>query len=133
MAFPIPIIDAVLGIADTLIKRAWPDPAEQAKAQAVIMEIMQRADLAQIEVNKVEAASSSLFVSGWRPSVGWVCSAALAWQYIGQPVALFAANMAGMTLLPLPKMDLSDLLVLLGALLGYTGLRTWEKGKGIAS
>ena len=27
----------------------------------------------QLEVNKVEAASQSMFVAGWRPAVGWVC------------------------------------------------------------
>jgi hypothetical protein len=30
--------------------------------------------MAQIEVNKAEAASASLFKGGWRPAVGWVCA-----------------------------------------------------------
>jgi len=28
---------------------------------------------AQTETNKIEAATQKLFISGWRPALGWVC------------------------------------------------------------
>jgi hypothetical protein len=39
---------------------------------------------AQTQVNKVEAANPNLFVSGWRPAAGWVCTLAMLVYYIPQ-------------------------------------------------
>ena len=87
--------------------------------------------LAQIEVNKAEAASGSLFKGGWRPFIGWVCGLAFGWHFIGQPVALFVVALTGTEIPPLPEFDMGTLLTVLGGMLGIGGLRTYEKQKGL--
>lgn len=84
----------------------------------------------QLEVNKIEAASDSLFVAGWRPAVGWVCVAAFFWTFVLAPMLAFAAALAGYTG-KLPEMDLSELLPVLVGMLGFGYLRTKEKLGGI--
>jgi len=90
---------------------------------------------AQIEVNKVEAASSSLFVAGWRPFIGWVCGAALAWQFVGHPIVTYFVNLysikSGVILPPLPQLDGDQLYPILMGMLGLGGMRTFEKLKGV--
>jgi hypothetical protein len=82
------IIDKVAGHVDkfTLDK--------EEKAQ-LIMEI----NKAQIEVNKIEAGSSSLFKSGWRPFVGWVCAFALCYHFVLQPMLAFILTARGLELM----------------------------------
>ena len=125
-------ISAALAIGGQVIARIWPDPADQAKAQLALLELAQRGELSQIEVNKVEAASSSLFVAGWRPAIGWVCGAGCAWNWIGLPVASFIMAAIGQTVAIYPA-DLGEMMPLLLGMLGIGTLRTVEKSKGVAS
>jgi len=122
-----PVIDKLVGLI--------PDPQARAKAQAEamasILEAGQKADAAQMEINKVEASSSSIFVAGWRPFIGWVCGAGFAWNWIGLPVAVFITNAAGNPLALSPA-DLSEMMPLLLGMLGMGGLRTFEKMQGVA-
>ena len=87
--------------------------------------------LAQIEVNKAEAASGSLFKGGWRPFIGWVCGGAFAYHFVLQPVIVFAVLTAGVDLPPLPEFDMASLMTVMMGMLGLGGLRTYEKQKGI--
>ncbi len=87
--------------------------------------------LAQIEVNKQEAAHKSLFVAGWRPFIGWTCGIALAWHFIFSPVTMFFCSYLGIALPPLPVFDMTSLLTVLGGILGLGGFRTFEKVKGV--
>ena len=89
--------------------------------------------MAQIEVNKAEAASASLFKGGWRPAVGWVCAMALFYHFILQPVLLFGVAVAGVAIPPLPEFDMASLMPILLGMLGLGGLRTVEKIKGKAA
>ena len=91
----------------------------------------QQIALAQIEVNKAEAASVSLFKGGWRPAVGWVCAIAFAYHFIIKDLIIFGASFAGAELPELPEFDMGTLLTVLGGMLGIGGLRTYEKQKGI--
>jgi hypothetical protein len=99
----------------------------------------QAIDLAQIEVNKVEAASSSVFVAGWRPAIGWIGAAAMAYQFLLYPVLLWGwAYMQGTgwipkELVPPPVLDADQLWVILSGILGIAGMRSFEKSKGVAS
>ena len=101
--------------------------------------IDQATDLAQVDVNKIEAASSNLFVSGWRPAVGWVGVAGLAYQFLGYPLMQWAwAVGQGVDLIPQglgapPDLDVEQLMTLLAGLLGFGGMRSFEKHKGVAS
>ena len=87
--------------------------------------------LAQIEVNKTEAASGSLFKGGWRPAVGWVCAIAFAYHFIIQPLLIFILAMFGAEIPNLPSFDMGTLLTVLGGMLGIGSLRTYEKQKGL--
>ncbi len=82
--------------------------------------------LAQIEVNKVEAASGSVFVAGWRPAVGWVCAAALAAQTIVLPLlgAAFSVSF---------EFDTELLLLTMSGMLGIGAMRSYEKVKGVST
>lgn len=86
----------------------------------------------QIEVNKVEAASGSVFVAGWRPFVGWVGGAGLAYSAILQPIASWTARIAGYTG-EFPAIDNQLLLYILGGMLGIGTMRTVEKIKGVST
>ena len=87
--------------------------------------------LSQLEINKVEAGSTSLFVSGWRPAIGWVCGVSLLYAALVEPIARFIATVlftyTGM--FPIINTELT-LQILLG-LLGLAGMRSYEKSKGI--
>ena len=91
----------------------------------------QQALLAQLEINKAEAASGSLFKGGWRPFVGWVCGVAFCYHFILQPVIVFIVALTGAAIPDLPEFQMNTLLTVLGGLLGIGGLRTYEKQKGI--
>ena len=125
-------LSTALAIGGQLITRLWPDPAEQAKAQLALLELAQRGELAQVEVNKVEAASASAFTSSWRPFIGWVCGAGCAWNWLGLPVASFVLAAIGHPVFIHPA-DLSEMMPLLLGMLGIGTLRTVEKIKGVAS
>jgi hypothetical protein len=128
-------LEAVLGLANSVIDRLFPDPAQKAAAQLEVMKLQQSGELAQImgqiEVNKVEAGSTSLFVSGWRPAIGWVCALALAYQYLLRPLGGTIAVIVGVTLPPLPGLD-DNLWQLMMGMLGMSGLRSFEKTQGLA-
>jgi len=67
-------VTALLDIGGKVIDRLWPDPTQAANAKLELFKLQQSGELAQIagqlEINKVEAANPSVFVSGWRPFVG---------------------------------------------------------------
>ena len=102
-------------------------------------EIDQSIDLAQIEVNRVEAQHSSVFVAGWRPAIGWIGAAAMAYQFLLYPLMLWGwTYFQGMGWIPKelqpPKpMDADQLWVILSGILGIAGMRSFEKTKGVAS
>ena len=123
-------VTALFEVGSKVLDRVLPDPAQQTAAKLELMKLQQNGELAQItgqmEINKVEAASSSLFVSGWRPSVGWVCSAGFAVQFIVGPLAEWGAALAGHPV-KFPQMDTGTMMPLLLGMLGLGGLRTAEK------
>jgi len=85
----------------------------------------------QMQINLKEAENPSLFVSGWRPAVGWTCTAGLAYQYLLAPLANGGLSIAGLTA-TFPTLDLSTLLPLLLGMLGLGGIRTVEKLGNVA-
>ena len=87
--------------------------------------------LAQIEVNKAEAASGSLFKGGWRPFIGWVCGIAFCYHFVVQPIIIFVVALVGVNIPDLPNFNMNTLLTVLGGMLGIGGLRTYEKQKGL--
>ena len=129
------ILTALVPALGTLVDRLIPDKAaaERAKAdmEAALVKAANEAALAQVEVNKIEAAHSSVFVAGWRPAIGWVCAAALAWAFIVAPVATWGMAVFGVRE-TLPAIGSDNLFELVLAMLGLGGLRTFEKMRGVA-
>ena len=82
---------------------------------------------AQIEVNKIEAKGSP-FQRNWRPSVGWICSFALGYHFIVAPILEVIIKTSG-TQIEMPEFDFSQLSAILMALLGMSGLRSYDKLK----
>jgi hypothetical protein len=131
------IADAIAGVVGKIIDRAWPDPTQKAAALLELEKMKQAGEFKQMDadlqamqmqadVNKVEAGSADPFTSRWRPFVGWVCGTALAWHYIGRPLAGWVLLLAG-NATPIPAVDLGDLIVILLGLLGLGGLRSYDK------
>src|SRR5262249_11313922 len=83
-------LSAAMDLGGKLIDRFFPDPAKKAEAALQLLQLQQSGELAQMagqmDINKTEAASGSLFVAGWRPFVGWCCGAAMAWNYVAGPI-----------------------------------------------
>jgi len=129
-------VSAALDIGGKLIDRLWPDPAKAAEAKLELLKLQQSGELAavmgQMEINKIEAASTSVFVSGWRPAVGWICTAGLGMQFLVAPLITWVALVFG-TVLVLPPLDMSMLIGMLSGILGLGGLRTYEKIKDVAA
>lgn len=134
-----PAIAALIPILGNMFDRIFPDQKVAGEAKLEVMRMAQAGELAQldaelklatgqIEVNKVEASSESLFVSGWRPAVGWTCGAALAFKFIGGPSAVVVMAMLGHPI-TLPEFDFSEMSTILIGMLGLGGLRTIEKIK----
>lgn len=100
--------------------------------------IDQAIDLGQMEVNKVEAANQNLFVSGWRPAVGWVGAAAMAYQFLLYPLLVWAwvwlqaEGYVPKEVNPPPMLDTDALWVILSGMLGIAGMRSFEKSRGVA-
>lgn len=123
------LIEPVTGLLDKVIQ----DKDQKAKLAHEIATMgekhAQQLALAQIEVNKAEAASGSFFKGGWRPFVGWVCAVAFAYHFVIQPLLIFIFSYAGIEPPDLPEFQMNTLLTVLGGLLGIGGLRTYEKQK----
>jgi len=101
--------------------------AAQELAGQVNMQIM-----GQIEMNKVEAASQSKFVSGWRPFIGWTCGVAYAYTFVVQPIVvfMFAASGYPSAHSSLPVLHWSELSMVLFGMLGLGAMRSYEKVGG---
>ena len=148
-------ITALAKVGQSILARVWPDPKAQAEAQLKLAELEQKGDIAelqahlegmlgQLEINKTEAQHPSIFVSGWRPAVGWVCVISLFFIYV--PKALFlsgtwlaqsimllneATDITKITLPIYPDLGVSDLIGLLMSMLGIGIMRSVDKVKNV--
>ena len=85
----------------------------------------------QLEINKAEAASGSVFKGGWRPFIGWVCGIAFAYHFVLQPLIVFGVTAAGVEIPELPSFDMGSLMTVMMGMLGLGGLRSYEKKQGL--
>jgi hypothetical protein len=125
------LIAPVTGLLDKFIEDKDQKAALAHEIATMSQKHAQQLALSQIEVNKAEAQSGSIFKGGWRPAVGWVCAIAFAYHFILKDLIIFGASFAGADLPELPEFDMGTLLTVLGGMLGIGGLRTYEKQKGI--
>lgn len=128
----IPIISEIVGAVKDLASELIVDPDKKKEINLKLKEIEDRANerlheqmIAQVEVNKIEAASSSVFVAGYRPAIGWVGAAALAYAYIISPFLGIWVE--------LPQTDFEGLFAIVMSMLGVGAMRSYEKVKGVAT
>jgi hypothetical protein len=128
-------IGEIADLASSIIGRIWPDKTQEEKDKAALelQAALQaaQAQSAQTDIDKVEAASNSIFVAGWRPFVGWVCGCGFGIQVLG-PLFEWLAALFGHPV-KFPVMDASLVGSTLAALLGLGGMRSWDKKNGTAS
>ena len=129
------LIASLIGPVSGILDKVIPDSDMKAKLAHEIATMSdnhaQQALLAQLEINKAEAASGSLFKGGWRPFIGWTSGVAFAYHFVLQPLLVFVLTASGVGLPDLPEFDMSTLLTVLGGMLGIGGLRSYEKTKGL--
>ena len=130
------LLPSILPAVTDVIGRFLPEDKEaKAKAEreieAKLTTHLAKIDLAQLDINKTEAAHRSVFVSGWRPFIGWSCGVALAWSYVVTPILTFVLAQTGY-LVQLPSMNLGEMMPVLMGMLGLGGLRTFEKFKKVS-
>jgi hypothetical protein len=130
------LLDTLIGPVTSIIDKIVPDKDQAAKLAHEIATMSEKMAneqmLAQLEVNKAEAASGSLFKGGWRPAIGWICGLALFWSFILQPFLVFFLLVFGVDLPPLPEIGTADLMPILLGMLGLGGLRSYEKIQKVA-
>lgn len=136
-------IAALLPVVGKVIDRIIPDPTAKAAAKQNMFEAIQRGELAeldadvklaagQMEINKSEAAHSSIFVAGWRPAIGWICGVALAYNFVVYPFLGFIGSVAGLDLSNVPELETGEMMTVLLGMLGLGGMRSFEKRNRVA-
>lgn len=136
------VLTSVLELGRNILDKVFPDPQARAQAEMELLRLQQEGafkeldaalqrDLAQANINAIEAGSSNLAIAGWRPAVGWVCVFALAYQYLARPLLPWAMNASGHPVPDMPDLD-QGLMELVFLMLGMGGLRSFDKLKGTA-
>ena len=119
-------ISAAAGLIGSALEIFDGDKKREAELLLKQVDNVQAQAMAQLEVNKVEAAHESLFVAGWRPAIGWVCALAIFSDFVLRPVMVwFSGWYPGMPVFPSLISD--NLWELMAGMLGLSGLRTFEK------
>ena len=127
---------SLLPIVGKVLDKVIPDSNARAVAQELLESQHQSGELqqlmGQIEINKAEANHKSIFVAGWRPFIGWVCGASLAYNFLLYPFLSFGVTVVMDTPPELPVLDASQLMALVTGMLGLVASRTHEKTKGVS-
>jgi len=122
------ILGSIIGPATQLLDKVIEDKDEKNRIAFELSTLAERhaTELAkgQLEVNKVEAAHKSLFVAGWRPSIGWCCSLGLLYHVLIAPIAGIWVEV--------PEIDSSLLMTTMTGMLGLGAMRSYEKTRGVS-
>ena len=125
----------IVHIGAKLLDKIIPDKDAREKAQAELDKAAQDQDfqkaIGQLEVNKIEAASTNWWVAGWRPAVGWVCVVGLCYNFLIYPLLTWAVAAFALGFTPPPLLS-DNLMELVLGMLGLGALRTVEKWQGVA-
>ena len=125
------IADSVIGVAGKVLDKFVEDKDLKTKLNAELKQQMISLDLAQAQANIEQAKHPSIFVSGARPAIMWVCCFALAWQFILAPISSWII-ITWYPQVTLPSLETGELVSLIMALLGLGASRSFEKWKGVA-
>lgn len=138
----IPILGILMPVVSKIIDKVIPDVAGReaakmeiqlklAEQEGELVKALIQSDIAQAEINKIEAQSESPIKSLWRPALAWVCVLAFTWLTVVQPVVLFVYPLLTGKILTVPQIDTSILTTVLFGILGLAGYRTYEKKSGV--
>lgn len=144
MGFDITGLGSVFDFVGKVVDKIFPDKTKAEEVKLEMLRLQQAGALKEIEleynimleqikVNMEEAKSSRLFVSGWRPFVGWVCGGAFAYNYIMMPFIVWIAAWASGTAPVMPELDMGELTTLLFGMLGLGAMRSFDKVKKVES
>ena len=131
------IVSALIAPLTGVLDKVVPDATERARLAHEIATMSdqhaQQALLAQLEINKAEAASGSVFKGGWRPAVGWVCAMSFAYNFLAYPIAgaLYGIYGSYEWTEVAPVLDMGPMMTVLAGMLGIGSLRTYEKQQGL--
>ena len=131
----------MLPTVSRLLDKLIPDPEARARAQLDLLRLEQdgafkeldaqlQVNLAQAEINKIEAASQSRFQSGWRPLAGYACVSGLIYEFLIRPLLPWALTVSGVAAPGLPSLD-GVLFELMFGMLGLGTLRTADKWRRV--
>ena len=124
------ILDALIGPVTGLLDKFIEDKDQKSALAHEIATMSQKyaqeSALAQVEVNKVEAAHKSLFVSGWRPFIGWTCGLGMFGNFITIPFSNFVLALLELDIV-IPLVPLETMMPVLMGMLGLGAMRTFEK------
>ena len=129
-------IGSIFDFGSKIIDKVFPDPAQRDAAKLELFKAQQSGEFkemdnalelakGQMSINLEEAKSPSIFTSGWRPYIGWICGTGLAYQFLVYPILV--------AFIPkIVQLDMGTLLTLLAGMLGLGAMRTTEKINGVA-
>jgi hypothetical protein len=133
------ILELIAGPILKIVDKIIPDPTAKAQMQIELLKLQSSAEFKEIDaqlemarnqtsVNVEEAKNANIFVSGWRPFIGWTCGFIFVSNYIGVPLLAWLSPWFDIP--PPPRLDIGEVLPVLLGMLGLGGLRTAEKIKG---
>jgi hypothetical protein len=115
--FDITGIGAVADLAKEILAM-FPNAEQREAAANKLQDLVAQVAQAQSATNTEEAKSTSLFVAGWRPFIGWVCGFGFVYSIV-QPA------------LHLPPVDMNNMITILGGMLGLGAMRSYDKANNI--
>ena len=124
------MIDQLIAPVSKIVNKFVKDKDLQAKLDHELQTLFHQANLAQIEILKEDAKSTNWFQNSWRPFVGWTCGVAMAYHFILHPLLHTILTAFGVQV-DLPDFEFSQLSTILMAMLGMSGLRSYEKTKNV--
>jgi len=128
------MLQSLIGPITGLLDKFIPDNDQRARLAHDVATMAQKhaqeLAKAQLEVNKVEAAHKSLFVSGWRPFIGWTCGLGMFGNFITIPFANFALALLQYDIV-IPLVPLETMMPVLMGMLGLGAMRTYEKKNAV--
>ena len=128
------MIDKLIGPVTGLLDKFIEDKDQKARLAHEIATLAQKEAhknaALQLEVNKVEAAHKSLFVSGWRPFIGWTCGLGMFGNFITIPFSNFVLALFGIDIV-IPLVPLETMMPVLMGMLGLGAMRTYEKKNAV--
>lgn len=134
----VPILGDIIKQIGEIISKVVPDADKKMDIELEFAKLADAADVretsliqGQIDVNKIEAASSNLFVAGWRPFIGWTGGVALGWTWIAAPLLQWGFSIFDVKV-GMPALDPDAIYPIIMAMLGLGTMRTIEKVNGVA-